>query len=334
MAEALPVIEQDLHTVLETPDGSPPQFYRMLHYHMGWIDSSGNLVASQAGKRLRPALCLMAAKAVAGSYHKARAAAVAVELLHNFSLMHDDIEDESPIRHGRSTVWNLWGIEQAINAGDALYALAHLAIPRLAPADIPAALIAQMLATLDETSLEVTRGQHLDMSFATRESVSVEDYLGMIGGKTAALIGASAELGAASAGAGAETQEHYRQFGRNLGMAFQIMDDILDIWGAPETTGKQAAVDIYHRKKSLPVVFGLEKGVELRHLYAASQPFDQDDVARVIAQLDDFGARAYAEEQAERYSNLTIQHLESASPQQEAGQALMELVQQLLRRDR
>jgi geranylgeranyl diphosphate synthase type I len=127
---------------------------------------------------------------------------------------------------------------------------------------------------------------------------------------------------------------HFREFGRNLGMAFQIMDDILDIWGAPELTGKQTAIDIIHRKKSLPVVFGLERGAELRNLYAASRPFDEGDVAHAIRLLEEVGARTYAEEQAEHYSHLTIQNLESANPEPAAGQALLELVQQLLQRER
>src|SRR5262249_7455742 len=151
------------------------------------------------------------------------------------------------------TVWVLWGMAQAINAGDSMFSLAHLAIPRLAPADLPAETQVQMLALLDDTSLELTRGQHLDIGFETRQSVSVDEYIDMIRGKTAALIGAAAEMGAIAAGVSDQTRHHYGEFGRNLGIAFQIEDDMLDIWGAPELTGKQAAVDIVQRKKSLPV---------------------------------------------------------------------------------
>jgi geranylgeranyl diphosphate synthase type I len=334
MAKALPVIEEDLRAVLTPPAGSPPQFYRILHYHMGWVDQAGSAAGSIGGKRLRPALCLLVAKAAGGQTNYARPAAAAVELLHNFSLLHDDIQDQSPTRHNRDTVWRIWGNQQAINSGDSLFALAHLAIPRLAPAGLLPEVQAHMLTILDETSLDLTRGQHLDISFETRDAVSVEEYLDMIRGKTAALIGAAAELGALAAGANADMQVHYREFGRNLGIAFQILDDVLDIWGAPELTGKQAAVDIYQRKKSLPVLFGLEKSQELRERYAAPHDFSADDVGEIIKALENTGARQYARQQAQRFSDLTMQHLEAVEPDGAPGSVLVELVDQLLHRER
>lgn len=333
-AEVLPVIEQDLRTVLSVPKGSPPEFYRMMQYHMGWVDPSGGKLKTQGGKRIRPGLTLLATAAMGGNIDYARPAAAAVELIHNFSLLHDDIQDQSPTRRNRDTVWVLWGMPQAINAGDSMFALAHLAIPRLAPADLPASVQVQMLALLDETCLELTRGQHLDMSFEKRDSVPVDEYLDMIRGKTGALISAAAEMGALAAGVDEQTQVNYREFGRNLGIAFQIEDDMLDIWGAPELTGKQAAVDIVQRKKSLPVLYGLERSENLRESYASPDAFSKKDVKNIIGELEAVGARDFAVEQAQKYSSLTIQHLEAADPDPEYGPALLELVQQLLRRDR
>ena len=333
-ADVLPAIEADLRAILSLPEGSPPEFYTMMQYHMGWVDRSGKPAQSQGGKRIRPMLCLLVAAAQGGRIEHARPAAAAIELIHNFSLLHDDIQDQSPTRRSRDTVWAIWGSPQAINSGDSLFALAHLAIPRLAPPDLPAEIQVDMLTTLDETSLELTRGQHLDISFETRAMVSVEEYMDMIRGKTAALISAAAEMGALAAGADEATRSHYLEFGRNLGMAFQIEDDILDIWGAPEHTGKQAAIDIYQRKKSLPVLFGLEKSKKLRKRYADPDDFGANDVEHIIDELEAVGARRYAEEQARHYSELTAQHLEAAGPDVHLGGALLELVEQLLRRDR
>jgi geranylgeranyl diphosphate synthase type I len=327
----LPLIEDDLQAALDPPAGSPPLFYRMLRYHMGWVDPEGRPAGAAGGKRIRPLLCLLVCEAVCGNGDPARAPAAAVELIHNFSLLHDDIQDRSPTRRGRPTVWTIWGEPQAINAGDALFTLAHLAIPRLLPADAHP-LAARMLTILDETCLALTRGQHLDISFEDQEDVSVEAYLDMIEGKTAALLGAAAHLGALAAGAEREKQETYRQFGRHLGLAFQVLDDVLDIWGDPAVTGKQAAIDIHQRKKSLPVLYGLARSAELRALYADPAPFDEEAIARAIALLDGVGAREYAEKLAREYSEQTIQHLGEAAPHAGAGQALYDLVERLLHR--
>jgi geranylgeranyl diphosphate synthase type I len=215
-----------------------------------------------------------------------------------------------------------------------MFALAHLAIPRLAPADMPPGVQVETLALLDETCLELTRGQHLDMSFETRDSVSVNEYLDMIRGKTGALLSAAAEMGALASGVDEQTRVNFREFGRNLGIAFQIEDDMLDIWGAPELTGKQAAVDIIQRKKSLPVLYGLERSEMLREQYASPKAFSARTVQQIIDELEAVGARDFAVKQAQKYSNLTIRHLEDARPDPAYSPALLELVEQLLRRDR
>jgi len=308
-------------------------FYGMLHYHMGWVDAEGQAVTPEGGKCIRPVLCLLVCRASGGDHTPARPAAAAIELIHNFSLLHDDIEDQSLLRRNRPTVWSIWGEKQAINAGDAMFALAHLAIPRLAAGHIERAVQSRMLEIIDETSIELTRGQHLDIAFEDQDQIAIEDYLGMIGGKTAALIAAAAQLGALAGGAADIDQNHYRAFGQSLGMAFQVRDDMLDIWGDPALTGKQAAHDIVQRKKSLPVVYGLERSSELRDLYADPQPFDQETVQRAVGLLEKTGAREYVDRLARQYSDETVAHLEAASPAGDAGQALFELVNQLLHRE-
>jgi geranylgeranyl diphosphate synthase, type I len=328
----VPIIEADIQQLLTEPAKSPPLFYRMLNYHMGWVDENGNPVNKSKGKRIRPVLALLVSQAVCGDHAPARPAAAAVELIHNFSLLHDDIQDGSPLRHNRPAAWKIWGSEQGINAGDAMFALAHLAIPRLAAAGTNPALLAGMLYILDETCLELTRGQHLDMTFEKRSDVAVEEYLDMISGKTAALVAASAQMGALAANGDEEIQEHYRAFGLNLGLAFQVMDDVLDIWGDPELTGKEAAVDIRQRKKSLPVLYGLAQNSDLRDHYLSDIPMDDARVQTAIQMLDQVDARDYAEDLAKQYSASTIEHLEAASPQEESGQVLYSLVDMLLMR--
>ncbi|MBN1430322.1 MAG: polyprenyl synthetase family protein [Anaerolineae bacterium] len=332
--ELLPVVQSDLRAVLAPPANTPVLFYRMLHYHMEWVDQDGQPVEIAGGKRIRPMLCLLVCRAVCGDHAPARPAAAAIELIHNFSLLHDDIEDRSPLRRNRPTVWHIWGEQQAINAGDALFALAHLAIPRLADGNVDGALLARILEIVDETCVELTRGQHLDILFETSNEVTAEDYLSMIGSKTAALLAASAHLGALAGGADETAQSRYRAFGENMGLAFQILDDVLDIWGDPTLTGKRAANDIYQRKQTLPVLYAMQQNPELRDLYARQVPFDDQTVGRVIDLLNDAKARQYAEELARRYSDHTIAHLTAARPSGDAGEALFEMIDRLLHRER
>lgn len=330
----LPTIEADLQRVLTPPADTPPLFYGMLHYHMGWVNKDGQPVEAHGGKRIRPALTLLTCEAAGGSIDAARPPAAAVELIHNFSLLHDDIQDRSPLRRNRPTAWSTWGEAQAINAGDALFTLAHLAVPRLADGHLSGDVQIRMMELLDETCLELTRGQHLDMSFETRDDVSVDEYLNMITGKTAALISAAAQLGALAAVASDDVQMHYAAFGHNLGMAFQALDDILDIWGESSATGKEQAIDIRQRKKSLPVLYALSRSDALRELYATPDLFDDAQVTEAINLLDGVSAREYAEDLARQYSDNTLKHLEAAQPQGDASDALHGLVETLLKRDR
>jgi geranylgeranyl diphosphate synthase type I len=223
---------------------------------MGWIGAGAGPEAT--GKRIRPLLVLLCACACGADCQSALPAAAAVELVHNFSLVHDDIQDNSPKRRGRDTTWMKWGVPMAINVGDALFVLSNQAIIDLRK-DYPAEVVVRAAEILHNTCLELTIGQFLDMSYEERNDLSVEDYWPMIAGKTAALLAACCQIGALLGGASEDQQEIYRSYGHYLGLAFQVQDDILGIWGDENITGKSAASDLVEGKNSLPILIGLGK---------------------------------------------------------------------------
>ncbi len=323
----LPAIETEMRGVVAAPDDPAlREFYGMLHYHLGWVDADFKRARFDAGKRIRPTLTLLCCEASGSDWHTALPAAAAVELLHNFSLIHDDIEDGDPLRRGRPTLWKLWGTAQAINAGDALYTMAHTALNGLTDYAVPAERILAARERFDRACIALTQGQHLDLGFETRSSVTEAEYLRMINGKTAALIEAACGLGALVSCN--ECALHYESFGRGLGMAFQIQDDLLGIWGDPQVTGKPAGNDIRKRKKSLPVAYGLDRSESLHQLYA--QP--EVDAAAVIAELERVGAREYAEQMAAQHHQQALDALIATGKDNEATSALRELANSLLNR--
>lgn len=333
MAEMLPQVEQEMKDVLcVNADASSELFYQMMHYHMGWLDTSLQPIEGSGGKRIRPVLALLCASAAGGDWSRALPAAAAIEILHNFTLVHDDIQDASPTRRGQPTVWKLWGIPQAINCGDCMFALAHTALYRLQDHGVDAGIVLRAAERFDDTCLALTLGQHRDMNFETQLDVTEAEYMQMIGGKTAALLALCGELGSLVSGAGAETVTHYTEFCRNLGLAFQIKDDILGIWGDEQEIGKSAATDIETRKKSLPVLYGLARSTELKTLYASPEN-DHGFVESVSAILDDVDALPFAQQEAERYSQRALEHLEAARPVGEAATALRQLADHLLSRN-
>ncbi len=338
MGVMVPAVEAEMKALLllerntSNHDNSRDVFYGMMQYHLGWLDEDLQpAVNSNGGKRIRPVLCLLSCAAAGGNWEIAVPAGAAVELLHNFTLIHDDIQDSSPLRHGRPTVWRVWGVAQAINSGDSMFALAHLALGRLAERGLPAYSLVRAWRRFDEACLHLTQGQYYDMAFEQRPQVSVDDYLGMIDGKTAALLALCTELGALIAGRDDDVVQHYRLFGRELGLAFQVKDDILGIWGREEHIGKSAATDIATHKKTLPVLYGLSRSEELQELYAGEDG-SPAFVERVVRLLDDAGARDFAEEKATHHTHSALAHLEAAGPQGAAGEALYELTNKLLRR--
>ena len=325
-------VNAEMKAVLNATDETPDLFHGMMHYHMGWRDEQLQPADVHAGKQIRPVICLLTCMAAGGDWQQAVPAAAAIELLHNFSLIHDDIEDASPTRRGRKTLWTIWGVEQAINAGDAMFALAHLALNRLVDRGVSAETAVRALRRFDETCVRLTQGQHADMDFETRDSVTVDDYLAMITGKTAVLLSLCTELGALIAGCDEETVHNYAQFGLNLGLAFQVIDDILGIWGDEAVIGKSASTDILTKKKTLPVLYGLSQNGALRKLYEQEKT-DEQFVQKAINVLNKTGSRDYATERATYYSQTALQHLEEAQPSGTAFAALNQLSAMLLHRD-
>ncbi|HEX2908022.1 MAG TPA: polyprenyl synthetase family protein [Phototrophicaceae bacterium] len=325
-------IDATMYRVLLRIPNDVPGFGVMLRYALGWVDENDQPYRQSTGKRIRPLLLLLCAEAAGGDWHQALPAAAAVELLHNFSLIHDDIQDNSPTRHKRFTVWKIWGAANAINAGDALFSLAHCALEALAEGGVNPSAALRVSQIFNATTVELTRGQHLDMRFEHQAQVSVEEYLSMIVGKSAALVSACAEIGALIGSNGdRDVAAHYADFGLNLGLAFQIRDDILGIWGDPSVTGKSAATDILSRKKSLPVLYGLSQSAELAAVYQREN-FTEADVTEAVAILDRIGVRIYTQEQETAYYQKAIEALQNACPQGQAANWLRQLVNMLFGR--
>jgi len=310
--------------------------YHMMRYHLGWIDVSGQSQLTSGGKLLRPSLCLLSCESVGGDWQVALAAAAAVELVHNFSLIHDDIEDEGRERRGRATVWRVWGQPQAINTGDAMHTLARLALLRLEGKGVASQKILSAVRLLDETCLRLCEGQYLDMSYEERLDISIDDYLEMIGLKTAALIECSVKLGALLGTDDERAIEGMGRFGNNLGLSFQIRDDVLGIWGEDEITGKPAS-DLLKKKKTLPVIYGIQRAgpeqrAEFLRVYS-QQTIAERDIAAVQQMLDSLGARQYASEVAGQYCRSALAELDETSISPSAKEQLRSSAQFMVERE-
>jgi geranylgeranyl diphosphate synthase type I len=270
----------------------------MVRYHFGYGGASG-----RRGKRLRPLLLLQVALAEGGTIDDALGPAVAVELLHNYSLVHDDIEDNDRLRHGRETLWARFGIPHGINAGDAMCSLSFLTL--LGDAAHSGERLSSMARVLHEAHLSMCEGQCLDIAFESRDFVTMDEYRAMIRGKTAALFSASCELGALSAGSDTGRGQAYAQLGLAYGVAFQIRDDVLGAWGSTHVTGKPSGADIARRKWSFPVVWALSGAhcadrAIVAQAYARNEPLSPADVADVVAALERLGARDAADAECDR----------------------------------
>lgn len=312
-------------------------FHEMLTYHMGWTGEGAG--AQATGKRIRPLITLLSVASINNKEDGKRteiiwlhavSVAAAIELVHNFSLVHDDIQDNSELRRGRKTAWVKWGAPMAINVGDALFVIANQAALSLKE-HYPAEMVVRASSLMNDCCLELTQGQFLDMSYEERTDLKIDDYWPMIGGKTSALLSVCTQIGALLGYAQEKEIELYRLFGYNLGLAFQVQDDILGIWGNEALTGKSAASDLVEGKNSLPVLFALEKNGEFARRWRQG-PITANEVAAVAAMLENEGGKAYAEKMSEELTQKALGYLNEADPQGEAGEAILGLANMLLKR--
>ncbi|UCC77189.1 MAG: polyprenyl synthetase family protein [Anaerolineales bacterium] len=331
----LDAIEAELRSILCAPNEAVAPLYDMMAYHLGWLDHRFRPAVAAHGKRVRPLLCLLSCEASGGDWRHALPAAAALELVHNFSLIHDDIEDNSPIRRGRPTVWNVWGLAHGINVGDTMLVVARQALARLSELSIPSSTVLAAMDILDHTLAALCQGQYLDIAYEGQLGVKEEAYLEMIGAKTAALLAASTQLGALVGGAGDQIAQ-YREFGWQLGMAFQMVDDILGIWGDPDSTGKPAASDIRSRKMTLPVIFALgasDVRQQLVALYERDNLTD-DHISQAVGLLERVGAREYAQQRAAQYEAGALEALSAVTARSPADQYLRSLAASVVSRER
>lgn len=319
---ARPLLEEGMQRALqEYAPEQDTQLYQMLAYHMGWWgDGAG---AAAQGKRIRPILLLLCCAASGDDWKKALPAAYAVEFLHNFSLIHDDIQDNSHFRRGRETVWKRWGIAQAINAGDFLFTLSHLCMVKLS--ELSPEMAAQAMHLFDSAAIRLTRGQYLDLLYEAQGDVSLEDYWLMVGGKTAELLACCCETGALIAGALHDVRQNFQKFGYTLGLAFQVQDDWLGIWGDETVTGKSAESDLMTGKKTLPVLFALNRGGRFAERWRRGgiMPSEVPHLADLLAEE---GAKEYTERKAAEMIKESVDYLELAAKDVQAKNALLEML--------
>ena len=309
----------------------------MARYQLGQVNADGSPATADRGKAVRPTLCLLMCEALGGDLAAALPAAAGLELLHNFTLVHDDVMDDDETRRHRPTVWAVWGRAQAIDAGDLLHVLATLSVLRSGGGGDSALLARDAVEVLTDGCRLVTEGQHLDIAFETSANVGVADYLDMIARKSAALLAVAFELGAVFAGNDAATRAACRAYGRELGIVFQIRDDVLGIWGDPAVTGKPVGADIQKRKKTLPIIHALETAdgpdrARLRSMFGDEQA--PPDAETTTAILERAGSRSFVDTRIRRHARRAREALEHL-PVNDWGRRNLEAVATYIaRRDR
>jgi len=324
----LDAIEDALRAALQ--DG-PSELLSVSRYVMGWEDADGQ-PAETGGKRIRPALCLFAATLFGKPASVAMPGAVAVELIHNFSLVHDEVQDHDAERHHRPTVWARMGEAQAINVGDFLITKAFEA---LAAAPNSAEQRLRAIEALNAAMAAMIAGQWADVSFETRTDVSSEEYLAMVRGKTGALLGAPLAIGAILAGASPEQAAALQEWGETVGLAFQVQDDYLGIWGQPNLTGKSNTNDIVRRKQTLPIIHGMAGEARAEILAAYGQELiDNEAVGRVVTALERVGADRATKAGGERIAKMADDLLAGFELPAEIRRELHAVGRYLIDRDR
>ncbi len=315
-AEILRALEQRPQTPL----------YEMIRYHLGLGHSGDGTSAVASGKRVRAALCCLSCEGVGGAAEAAAPAAAAVELIHSFTLLHDDVADGDATRRGRATVWKRWGVAQAITAGDALFSLADLVAAKLTERGVSAGETLAVLGELHAATLALCEGQQMDIAYEGRGDIAVDDYLAMVARKTGALMAAACGVGARVGGGPLESATALREFGQELGVAFQITDDVLGIWGTLSDLGKPVGSDLKRNKRSLPIVHALSVASEAERASLAAQLAEgvtlDEEAARIAARMQALGSRTFCEETAQRFLERGLTALDRAGLQREPREQL------------
>ena len=330
LAEARHLVDPVLRAAVDT---LPDAMRRIGGYHLGWLDADGSATGRGLGKVIRPALVMAAAHAFGGPAGYWGRAAAAVELVHNFTLLHDDVMDEDVTRRHRPTAWTVFGIPAAILAGDAMQALAQRLI-----AQDPHPAAARAAGRIASCVIELCEGQYEDCAFETRTDVTLAECLAMAEGKTGSLLGCACSVGALYAGAPESAVAAMDSFGRQVGLAFQLVDDLIGIWGDPAATGKQTGADLVARKKSLPVVAALNSGTpaaaELARLYFSDRPMGPEEVRRAAQCVELAGGREWAGQQAAERVAAALNLLGQVVPDPAQAGDLLVLTDLVTRRDR
>ncbi|HET7327753.1 MAG TPA: polyprenyl synthetase family protein [Nocardioidaceae bacterium] len=300
-------------------------------YHLGLWDADGGPGAGR-GKGLRPALAILSARAAGAPAERAVPAAVACELVHNFSLLHDDVMDGDTTRRHRPTAWVRFGVPAAILAGDAMLSLANEILVQA-----PEQTVAWAVRCLNTTTRRLIQGQAADLAFESRHTVSVDECLQMAGDKTGALLACSASLGAVLVDAPGKLALGLAEYGEHLGLAFQLNDDLLGIWGSPDRTGKSVWSDLRSRKKSVPVVAALTSdtpaGEQLRRLYAHDAAMSEQELAQAAVLVEEAGGRAWTEQRADAESAAAVQALDGLDLPSTVREHLAALIRLMSGRD-
>lgn len=301
--------------------GNPAGLYEPIAYTL-----------SQGGKRIRPLLTLLSAQTFGGNPDEALPAAIAIEIFHNFTLLHDDIIDEAPLRRGRETVYKKWNINTAILSGDTMFAIAYGQLSASDPAKLPA-----LMKVFTQTAIEVCEGQQYDIDFETSGDVDIESYINMIRLKTAVLLAASLKIGAITGGASESDADSIYRFGEKLGIAFQLQDDLLDAFGNETIFGKKTGGDILANKKTYLYLKTLEVAGEadaekLKDLYSRRNMNDEEKISRVLEIFRKVDIETLTENLILKYYNEAMEELQAIKPAEEARAALKDIARSMLLR--
>ncbi len=316
---------------------APPSLAGVIGYHFGWLDQDFQPTSSSWGKMFRPTICLLVYEAITGEYRPALPVAASIEIIHNFSLLHDDIEDNDVERRGRPTAWTIWGQPLAINAGDYVFSMAYKALHLLDPLQIPLERILDIHQLVNNACLKLTEGQDADIRFETLQDVTAEMYLDMVYKKTGVLVEAAILSGAKLATSDETVIKNYADFAQNIGLAFQIRDDVLGIWGDTAETGKSTENDIRKKKKTLPVLYTLgkvsgERKDKLRACYGQPEPLSDLEIEFVRECLEWAEARNYAQVVAEDYRQKSFAALDRIGANNQAQSELKLIAEFLINR--